>query len=104
MSAWVIFNLMGFYPNAGQDLYLITTPHFEKVTIYHPNGEQLIITAHDLSNKNVFIQKILLNGKSLNRSWLKHNEISGTGKIEFFMGKNPNNNWDKLRPPSNIVN
>src|ERR1035441_8995831 len=33
MSSWFIFNSLGFYPNAGQDVYLIGTPSFPEVEI-----------------------------------------------------------------------
>lgn len=34
MSAWYAFHSIGFYPNAGQDTYLISSPVFNTVTIH----------------------------------------------------------------------
>jgi len=99
MSAWLAFHLMGFYPNAGQDIYLITAPHFDRVTLKMAQGSHLILETKNLSKENIYIQKILFNGKELNRSWFKHTEIQNGGKLEFQMGKNPNNKWESILPP-----
>jgi hypothetical protein len=33
MSSWLIFNSLGFYPVAGQDIYLISTPSFPDASL-----------------------------------------------------------------------
>jgi predicted alpha-1,2-mannosidase len=104
MSAWLAFHLMGFYPNAGQDLYLITAPHFNKVTIHLENDSPLVIEAKNLSKENVYIQAVMFNGKELTRSWFRHTEILQGGKLEFLMGNKPNNNWETKLPPPNKNN
>jgi len=98
----VAFHLLGFYPNAGQDLYLIIAPHFDKTTIDLGNNNKLEIIAHDLSNKNIYIKKVLLNGKELNRSWFRHTEIKDGGKLEFFMANKPDNSWEKELPSGSV--
>ncbi len=100
MSAWALFNMMGFYPNAGQDVYVITSPHFKEVTLDLGNGKQLKIICHNLSDENIFIQKTVLNGELLNRAWFRHNEIKEGGILEFFMVDQANNSWEKQLPPS----
>ncbi len=98
MSSWAAFNLMGIYPNAGQDYYLITAPHFNKVTINMGDDTHLVIKTKDLSKDNIYIQKVLFNGKQLTRSWFSHTEIMHGGTLEFFMGNKPNNHWEKISP------
>ena len=90
---------MGFYPNAGQDLYLITAPHFNKVIFKLANDMQLIFEAKNLSKTNIYIQKVLFNGKELKRSWFRHTEIMQGGALEFIMGNKPNNSWETTFPP-----
>lgn len=102
MSAWLAFHLMGFYPNAGQDIYLVTSPHFDRVTIKQEHASNLLIETKNLSDENIYIQKILFNGKELNRSWFRHTEIQNGGKLEFHMGKTPNNSWEVSLPPKNL--
>jgi putative alpha-1,2-mannosidase len=43
MSAWYVFHALGFFPVAGQDLYMITTPMFDNVVMNIGNGKQLKI-------------------------------------------------------------
>jgi len=100
MSAWVIFNLMGFFPNAGQDVYIITSPHFKQLSIDLGDEKVLEITAHNLTEQNIYIKNVLLNGKPLNRAWFRHHEIKDGGKLEYFMDSRPNNSWERKLPPS----
>ncbi len=102
MSSWLTFNLLGFFPNAGQDLYLITTPHFDTVTINMPGDTSLRIIAYDLSETKSYIQKVRLNGEALNRAWFSHTEIKSGGTLEFFMGDKPDNSWELHLPPSGV--
>jgi len=100
MSSWVIFHSMGFFPNAGQDLYLISAPAFEKVTLNLENGKHFIVQTHKLSVKNKYIVSARLNGKSFDQNWFRHADILQGGTLEFTMGDKPSN-WGKTNlPPS----
>lgn len=41
MSSWLVFNMMGIYPVAGQNLYLIGSPMIQSYTVHLPNGKKL---------------------------------------------------------------
>ena len=100
MGAWFVFNSMGFYPNAGQDVYLIGTPLFEEVRIHLSNEETFRIKANALSDNNYYIESAYLNGRPLKRAWLKHEEITSGGKLELNMSDTPGK-WDiNSVPPS----
>jgi putative alpha-1,2-mannosidase len=100
MSSWYVFHNIGFFPNAGQDVYLITTPHFNKVTINLENGEILMVLAENLSDKNIFIKSAELNGKPLNQAWFKHSDIKNGGTLKLQMGDKPSD-WGTINlPPS----
>ena len=87
MSAWYIFSAMGFYPVApGSDQYAIGSPAVDQATINLENGKTFTINTKNQSPKNVYIQKILLNGKPLNGYFITHNDIMNGGEITFFMG------------------
>jgi predicted alpha-1,2-mannosidase len=100
MSAWAVFNLMGFYPNAGQDVYILTSPHFKELTLRLNEKKDLKIVSHNLNSENIYIEKVVLNGKDLNRAWFRHSEIEHGGKLEFFMASEPDNSWEEVLPPS----
>lgn len=86
MSAWFAFHSMGFFPNAGQDIYLITAPMFGKVTLALDNGKQFTITTKNLSDKNKYIIAAKLNGKDFSQCWFRHSTIMEGGTLEFTMG------------------
>ena len=94
MSAWYIFSVMGFYPVApGSNEYVIGSPCVDKATISLENGKKFKITAENLSEKNIYIKEVLLNGKKLERSFLTHKEIVNGGELKFVMQNQPNKNW-----------
>jgi len=86
MSAWYIFSTIGFYPVApGSDVYQIGSPAVNAATMHLENGKTFSIVAKNQSDKNVYVQKIELNGKPLNRLYISHSEIMNGGKLVFYM-------------------
>ena len=89
MSSWLALQLMGFYPVAGQDLYLITAPYFKQIIVSIGNGKRFTIIARNLNTKNKFVQSAKLNGQTMDRSWFTHAEIINGGTLELNMGERP---------------
>jgi predicted alpha-1,2-mannosidase len=86
MSAWYIFSTIGFYPVApGSPVYQIGSPAVNAATIHLENGKTFSIEAKNQSDKNVYVEKIKLNGKPLNRLYITHDEIMNGGKMVFYM-------------------
>jgi predicted alpha-1,2-mannosidase len=104
MSAWFILSSMGFYPVAPGDLaYVIGKPCLPKATIHLENNKSFVMTARNLSDKYIYIQSVILNGKKYNKSYITHNDIISGGTLVFEMGPKPNKRWATLRsslPPS----
>ena len=100
MSAWWVFHSMGFFPVAGQDVYLITTPVFEQSTLDIGDGKQLTINTKKLSEKNIYVQQAKLNGQPLDRAWFRHREIVDGGTLELTMGPKPTKWGTEIFPPS----
>lgn len=91
MSAWYVFSSLGFYPvTPGKNYYDLGSPEFDKAVINLENGKKFTIIAHNNSAKNIYVQKIILNGKEYAKSYLSHTDINKGGKIEFFMSDKPN--------------
>jgi putative alpha-1,2-mannosidase len=72
MSSWYTFGKIGFYPNAAQDVYLIGTPTYPKVTIHLGNGKDLVIEAPKTSPEDMYIASVMWNGKPYKKSWFMH--------------------------------
>ncbi len=91
MSAWYIFTTLGFYPVApGSDQYSLGSPAVDGAVLQLENGKTFEIEAVNQSTTNVFVQKVLLNGQPLNRTYITHQEIMSGGKLTFYMsGKRP---------------
>src|SRR5699024_10124929 len=71
MSAWYIFNSLGFYPVApASNVYAIGSPSVKKATIHLSNGNTFTVRAKNLSGKNVYIQSATLNGKKWNKAYI----------------------------------
>ena len=94
LCSWYMFSAMGFYPvTTGTGLYAIGSPFFKKMVLTLKDGKKFMLLANDCSKKNKYIQSAKLNGKDLNRCWIKHTEIAGGGVLELQMGEQPNKNW-----------
>jgi predicted alpha-1,2-mannosidase len=95
MSAWYVFGAMGFYPvTHGTGVYALGTPYFPKMTI-HTTAEgkkyQLQIIAKNISEKNIYINKVILNGKEMDANWLEHYQLFGQNStLVFEMSDSPN--------------
>jgi predicted alpha-1,2-mannosidase len=87
MSAWYIFSTIGFYPVApGSDEYSIGSPAINNAVIKLDNGKTFTINVKNQSDKNVYIQKMTLNGQPLTGLTIKHSDITNGGELVFYMG------------------
>ncbi len=94
MSSWLVFHMMGLYPNAGQDYYLIHSPLLSETAISLSGNKTFKITAEHLSDKNRYIQSATLNGKDYPYSTISHADISAGGELRLKMGPKPSD-WGK---------
>ena len=92
-SAWYVFSALGFYPVCpGTDEYVLGSPLFRKATVQLENGETLVLEAGNNSPENKYIKEIMIQGKRLDRNYLKHQELMEGGLIRFEMDNKPNRN------------
>lgn len=90
MSAWYILSSLGFYPVApGSEDYAIGSPAVDHAILNLENGKTFEIEAINQSPKNVYVEKVLLNGKEIKDFTLKHSEIMNGGKLTFYMSSKP---------------
>lgn len=90
MSAWYIFSSLGFYPVApASNDYAIGSPLVNKAELHLENGKTFTIEVINQNAQNVYIQKILLNGKPLTTSFINYSDIIASSKLIFFMGPKP---------------
>lgn len=100
ISSWFVFSSMGFFPVAGQDIYLIGSPLFTQSKIRLENNQFFEVVAHNLSHENIYVQQATLNGKPLHQAWFRHHEIARGGKLVLQMGPVPSAWGNGILPPS----
>jgi predicted alpha-1,2-mannosidase len=90
MSAWFLFSSMGFYPMAPGSLnYELGSPAVVDARINLENGKTFRVSTKNQSDKNVYVAKVLLNGKALNRNYITHDDITNGGELQFIMAGKP---------------
>lgn len=98
MSAWYIFSSLGFYPVApGSVEYALGSPSLKEATMNLPNGNTFKMIAENQSDKNVYVQKVELNGKVLKRPFIQHSDIMNGGILKFYMTNMPNKELYKIK-------
>lgn len=100
MSSWYAFGVMGIFPNAGQDVYLIGSPAIPEVKLHLANGETFVIEAKNVSSKNKYVVAATLNGMSLDRAWLRNEDIVRGGQLVLTMAAKPGSWPTGAAPPS----
>ncbi|WP_165501823.1 GH92 family glycosyl hydrolase [Pedobacter frigiditerrae] len=91
MSSWYIFSAMGFFPNAGQNIYYLTGPQFTKTKLHMGNGKTLTISAPNASEKNIYVNGVSINGKKATGTIIGYDDIKNGGTMVFDMGAEPLN-------------
>jgi len=100
MGSFLVFNQMGFFPVAAQNVYLIGSPVFRKSTINLGNGKTFSIIAENSAPNNVYIAKATWNGRPYVRSWFTHDQLMAGGELKLTMTDRPTH-WDTgAAPPS----
>lgn len=98
MSAWFVFTSLGFYPVApGSNQYVIGRPFIERAVLHLPNGKTLTVAADGLSPVKQFVQSATWNGKPLDRTFIRHEELMGGGELRFVMSTKEQAEWS-LQP------
>lgn len=91
MSAWYLFSAMGFYPVCpGTDQYVLGAPYVPYIKVTLTNGKNIIIKAPNVSDKNRYVQGVILNGKKYSKLYITHQDLTNGCTLEFIMGNKPN--------------
>jgi putative alpha-1,2-mannosidase len=76
--------------------YQIGSPVFDEITISlsdkYYSGKRFRIVTKNNSKEDVYVQSVKLNGKTLDRMYLLHNEIVSGGELVLEMDDKPNKN------------
>ena len=94
MSAWLIFTSLGFYPVApGANEYVLGRPFVDTATLHLEGGKTFRVVAEKLGGENRYVAAVTLNGKPLNRLYVRHEEIMAGGELRFVMSDKAHVRW-----------
>jgi predicted alpha-1,2-mannosidase len=94
MSAWYIFTALGFYPVApASNEYMLGRPFVDRATLNLPSGKRFTVIAEHLDDTHPYVGVVALNGKPLDRVFIRHEEIIAGGELRFIMQAEPNRGW-----------
>lgn len=89
MSAWYMFSAMGFYPvNPVSGELVFGAPQLPKTTLNLDNGKTFTIEAINLSEENMYIEKLELNGSIYTEKFITYDDIMNGGELTFYMTSN----------------
>jgi predicted alpha-1,2-mannosidase len=88
MSAWLLFDWLGFYPIAGSDLFVIGAPKFPRARVAVPGG-LFTVEARGVSPQAIYVQSASIDGVPLERPLLRHAQIRAGSTLRFVMGERP---------------
>jgi predicted alpha-1,2-mannosidase len=98
MSAWLAFTALGFYPVApGSNEYVLGRPFVNRAVLRVADGKTFTIRAENLGDANGYVGKVMLNGRPLARSFIRHEEIMAGGELVFTMQAAPDKEWGRAK-------
>jgi predicted alpha-1,2-mannosidase len=88
MSAWLLWSSLGFYPVSGSDRYVVGAPLFPHAEL-SVTGGTFTVDAPAVSDTNLYVQSVTLNGAALSTPELTHADLKAGGSLSFVMGPVP---------------
>jgi predicted alpha-1,2-mannosidase len=106
-SSWYALSAMGLYPVCpGTPVYVLGSPLFPRVELRTEaesgRERRFVIEALNHGPQNVYVQAATLNGRPLERAWLRYREIAEGGRLVLEMGPRPSawGSREESLPPS----
>ena len=90
MSAWYIFNCMGFYPVCpGSNEYSVGSPCVPGLKVRLSGGGTLVMTTKGWSKDAVYVKEAWLNGRKLTKPVIRYEDIKDGAELHFVMSRKP---------------
>ena len=86
MSAWYIFNCMGFYPVCpGSNEYELGSPCIPGLKVRLSGGGTLGVSTKNWSREHVYVKAVYLNGQKVKGTTIRYDDIKDGGELLFVM-------------------
>ncbi len=100
-SSFYVWSSLGLYPLMGQDVYWLNAPAFAQVEIDMPqSGRTLRVETSADPETHPYVAAAELNGKPLDRAWLRHAELIEGGTLRYTLAEKPQG-WGRDNLPPN---
>jgi predicted alpha-1,2-mannosidase len=94
MSSWYVLSAIGLFDiNPGDPYYVIQTPLVNKASLKLENGNSFSIKKTGIENDEIYIAKVELNGKVMDRNYLHIDEIMKGGELVVYTTSDTSNSW-----------
>ena len=94
MSSWYVLSAIGLFDiNPGDPYYVIQTPLVNSASLKLENGHSFFIKKTGADNDEIYIKKVELNGKLMDRNYLHIDEIMKGGDLVVYTTSDSSNNW-----------
>jgi predicted alpha-1,2-mannosidase len=94
MSAWLVFTALGFYPVApASNQYVLGRPFVDRAILHLPNGKSLTIASIGMSEEQSFLKDVLLNGRSVDRTFVTQEDLMSGGELTFVFSNEKDAAW-----------
>jgi predicted alpha-1,2-mannosidase len=106
MSSWFVMSSLGLFQTDGgcrvNPIYEIGSPLYPKVVLHlskeQYGGKTFTIEARHASRANTYIQSARLNGRPLDRWWIRQKDLLKGGRLVLELGPAPNTEWARGCP------
>lgn len=111
LSSWYVWASLGLFPVAGQSLFLVNAPAFERAVLRAGDAEFVIETSGhretpigvdglDRDPAPQYVQSATLNGEPLHATHLSAADVHRGGRLHLRLGPQPSGWGCESRPPS----
>ena len=90
MSSWFVWSALGMYPvTPGSAKYVLGTPRYDSYSWKLSNGNVLEVEVDRASSNAVHVHGLTINGASVDRTWVSHEELMAGGQWRFDVRNEP---------------
>lgn len=103
LSSWYVWASVGLFPVAGQGIFLIDAPSFDRAVLSVGGGELVVDAVGERPPPEqgpAYVQSVTHDGADLERTWLSGSELLRPGHLVVELGPQPVDWAPESRPPS----
>ncbi|HET6724849.1 MAG TPA: GH92 family glycosyl hydrolase [Gammaproteobacteria bacterium] len=89
-SSWYVWAALGLYPaTPGTDVLALDSPLFPYIRIHLPGGGAVVSEAPRAAEARPYVHELRLDGRILNRTYLRANALRGGAKLQYVLSSQP---------------